>query len=152
MLNVNTWNILKDVVLFFKKNHNIKERVKKIANTLFIITASDLYVLYEVKNDEISVIEIKSNYKIERTLTLLSSFIIFILESKEITVTNKKNNSFLDEMLLSSKMNSSIAIPITVKNQVKFLIILNSKKPNFYDSEIFFYLNNFIDFIKIYFE
>ncbi|MBN2544306.1 MAG: hypothetical protein JXB50_00825 [Spirochaetes bacterium] len=93
----------------------------------------------------------KGNYNIKKNISSSSSTISFIKESKEITLILKKKTSPFIDLLLCDEMNSGIAAPLVIKDQVKGILFLNSTKSKFYDKNKFNYLKTLSEITSLMF-
>jgi len=112
------------------------------------ITRSDLACLYiraslENKNSPLRLIYRRGRYEAAERLAASSELVAFVEESGEAVLLTERQISPFAELLLESRMESGIALPLATPKQNLGLLILNSRKKNHYARERFLFLDSF---------
>ncbi len=112
------------------------------------ISKSELGALYAYPADAASKSPLKmifkrGKYNVPLSLDPKSDLVNFIEDCREVTVVHSKEDKYFTEGLLSSNMNSAIILPLTALKKKIGILILNSKKNDFYGKNRLHFLDAF---------
>jgi len=135
--------------------YNVKNILTIFTETSMDNTFSDLSCLYLASDTDITDYVLfykKGNYDINNILPATNPAVSFIIESKEISLILKRKDSPFVDILLCDDMQSGIALPLVISNNVKAILFLNSTKIKFYDKSKFNYLKTLSEITSLMFQ
>ncbi|UCF99327.1 MAG: guanylate cyclase [Spirochaetaceae bacterium] len=111
------------------------------------ISKSDLACLY-IRSDpehrsDLNLIHRRGRYQVPERLSRHSELVQFVEEAGETVVLLERKPSPFLELLLDSRMQCGIGLPIATPTARLGILILNSLNPNFYNRERFDFLDSF---------
>lgn len=112
------------------------------------ISKTDVAALYAYpvnseKQDTLKMIFKRGKYDIPQSFPLKSDLIEFMEDCGETLIVHSKEDIFFQESLLNTVMNSAIVLPLNTSKRKIGILILNSKKNNFFGKNRLHFLDAF---------
>ena len=111
------------------------------------ISKSELGALYaypaDLSSSPMKMIFKRGKYDVPASFEQDSELVKFIEDCREVTVVHGKDDPFFTEALLNEKMNSAIILPLTASRKKIGILILNSRKQDFYGKNRLHFLDAF---------
>ena len=112
------------------------------------ISKSEIGALYAypaetTRPESLKMVFKRGKYNVPHSLKTDSDFIQFVEDCREVIVVHSKNDPFFTEGLLNENMNSSIILPLTASKKKIGILILNSRKNDFYGKSRLHFLDAF---------
>lgn len=127
---------------------NYKNLVSVLVEQSLDVTRSNLSVFFTYNNDRtqndfLSKIYKRGKWKSPDRISIKSSLIDFMEESREtVIILNKSKNKTFPDIFLDDSMYSAIALPIYTPDYKMGILILNSTEKNFYNKDRFQFLDS----------
>ena len=127
---------------------NFKAIASVLVEQAIDITESDLACLYlfsdpDKKASDLLLTYRRGNFRVPEKMAGRSDLIDFVTECDETIVLLEPAGSPFQEMLLNPDMQSGITLPITIPIARLGVLILNSKRPLYYNRMRFHFLDSF---------
>jgi len=107
------------------------------------IGALYVYPVNKPKQNTLKMIFKRGKYDIPQSFPMESDLIKFLEDCGEALIVHSKEDPFFQESLLSLKMNSAIVLPLNTAKRKIGILILNSKKEDFYGKNRLHFLDAF---------
>ena len=112
------------------------------------ISKSDVGALYaypvdNTKQDTLKMIFKRGKYEIPSSFALESSLVQFMEDCGEAMIIHSMEDQFFKESLLNESMNSAIVLPLNTAKRKIGILILNSRKRDFYGKNRLHFLDAF---------
>jgi PAS domain S-box-containing protein len=131
------------------KDLDSKRIITQLVEQAHDISKSDLSCLYLYDDPEKRISSLSQSYKRGRfetpgSLPARSELVDFIVDCGEPVVILERKKSPFIEILLNSKMESGIALPLSMPKSKIGIFILNSAQKNYYGNKLFRFLSSFV--------
>ncbi len=112
------------------------------------ISKSEVGALYAYpvdnkKQDSLKMVFKRGKYEIPKSFALTSDLVRFMEDCNEALIVHNRNDLFFTEGLLNSSMNSAIVLPLNTATRKIGILILNSKKEDYYGRNRLHFLDAF---------
>ena len=125
---------------------DFKSLISALVDQSIDITKSNISCLYLSGNSagNYSLAYRRGKYPVPQILSSDSTVVNFLTESGETTLILERKEHVFKDILLNSSMNSGIALPVFTPKLKLGILILNSRKPFFYNRLKFKFLDSFV--------
>ena len=112
------------------------------------ISKSEIGALYaypvnNLKQDTLKLVHQRGKYDIPPSFSFKSDLIKFMEDCGEALIVHSKENKFFQQSLLTEDMNSAIVLPLNTAKRKIGILIMNSKKNNYYGKNRLHFLDAF---------
>ncbi len=112
------------------------------------ISKSEVGALYaypeeNAKSNALKMIFKRGKYDVPQSFSLESGLIQFLEDCKEALIVHSRKDKFFKESLLNEYMNSAIILPLNTAKRKIGILVLNSKKNDFYGKNRLHFLDAF---------
>lgn len=101
------------------------------------------YPVENTKLNELKMIFKRGNFDVPQSFSLDSALIHFMEDCKEALIVHNREDSFFNESFLDKNMNSAIVLPLNTAKRKIGILVLNSRKTDFYGKNRLHFLDAF---------